>query len=190
MKAFKFTTGFKSDSEKISLDYRKDLGLKFHDPLPASLLSKHLRIKVLSPHDVFGNDSPMIEVLLSSKEWSALTMTAKSGERLIILHNAHSVARQESDIMHELAHVICKHETGEKARINGAEILLRKYDERQEREAEWLGGCLQIPREALVWHLARNYDIKRIASVFSASQQMVQFRMNYTGVKRQLSHWH
>jgi len=113
-----------------------------------------------------------------------------SGNRIIIHNNKNSKYRQESDLMHELAHVICEHETPDNRRIDGFEILLRNYNEQQEKEAEWLGGCLQLPRDALVWHIKRNLSVKEIAEVFSASQTMVRFRINSTGVNRQSARWY
>ena len=92
--------------------------------------------------------------------------------------------------MHEIAHVICKHEKYESRRMDGVDILLRTYDEQQEKEAEWLGGCLQLPREALLWHIQKNRSVKEIAEFFTASEKMVRFRMNSTGVKRQSSRWY
>ena len=92
--------------------------------------------------------------------------------------------------MHEIAHVVCNHETPDTSRIDGVDILLRSYNEQQEKEAEWLGGCLQLPREALLWHIKKNHSVKEIAEHFTASEKMVKFRINTTGVKRQSSRWY
>jgi Zn-dependent peptidase ImmA (M78 family) len=89
--------------------------------------------------------------------------------------------------MHELSHVICEHETPDNRRIDGIEILLRNYNEQQEKEAEWLGGCLQLPRDALLWHIKRNHNVTDLSELFSASETMVKYRIYFTGVKRQAS---
>lgn len=190
MESFKFNRGFKTESERKAVLYRKELGLKPYDPLPSENLSRYLKIKIITPSDVLSKTSNNYKILANSKEWSALTLICKSGDRVIIHNEKNSKARQESDLMHEIAHVICKHDTSERTRINGEDILLRTYNEEQEKKAEWLGGCMQLPREALLWHLRRNHSIKEIATIFSASESMVRFRINSTGVKRQAAKWY
>lgn len=190
MESFKFKRGFKTESEKKALDYRKVLDLKTYDPLPAEIISQYLNIKILAPSDILNNKSINYSILTSSKDWSALTLISKVGNRIIIHNDRHSKARKESDLMHEIAHVICKHDTSERTKINGEDILLRTYNEEQEKEAEWLGGCMQLPREALLWHLRRNVSVKEIATIFSASESMVRFRINSTGVKHQAAKWY
>ena len=190
MAGFNFKRGFKKESEEKAIFFRRELGLQPYAPLPAHSLSEHLNIKVLTPSEILEKTSDSYKILMNSKEWSALTLPCISGERIIIHNNKNSKYRQESDLMHELAHVICEHETPDNSRIDGIGILLRNYNEQQEKEAEWLGGCLQLPREALLWHIQRNRSVKEIAEFFIASEKMVRFRINSTGVKRQYSKWY
>jgi hypothetical protein len=56
------------------------------------------------------------------------------------------------------------------------------------RLANCLGGCLQLPREALLWALKRGMTKNEIADFYEASIQMVTKRINETGVIRQLSY--
>jgi Zn-dependent peptidase ImmA (M78 family) len=190
MAGFKFKRGFKKESEEKAIFFRRELGLQPYDPLPAQRLSEYLNIKILTPAEILEKTSNSYKILMSSKEWSALTLPCISGKRIIIHNNKNSIYRQESDLMHEIAHVVCNHETYESTRIDGVDILLRTFNEQQEKEAEWLGGCLQIPREALLWHIHRNRSVKEIAEFFIASEKMVRFRINSTGVSRQSSRWH
>ncbi len=190
MAGFEFKRGFKTGSEKKSVFFRKELGLQSYDPLPAIRLSEYLKIKVLTPAQILDKESDSYKILMKSKEWSALTLTCQSGNRIIIHNNKNSRFRQESDLMHEIAHIVCDHETHDSSRIDGVDVLLRTYNEQQEKEAEWLGGCLQLPREALLWQIKRNRSVKEIAEYFSASEKMVRFRINSTGVKRQSAKWY
>lgn len=190
MAGFKFKRGFKKESEEKAIFFRRELGLHPHDPLPAQRLSEYLNIKILTPSEILEKTSETYKILISSKEWSALTLPCISGNRVIIHNNKNSRYRQESDLMHELAHVICEHQTPERSRIDGVDLILRTYNEQQEKEAEWLGGCLQLPREALLWHIKRNRSVKEIAELFSASEKMVSFRINSTGVNRQSTRWY
>lgn len=46
----------------------------------------------------------------------------------------------------------------------------------------YLGGCLQIPRRGLLWAIQRQMTQTEIAVHFHASEEMVRFRSNVTGV--------
>lgn len=66
-------------------------------------------------------------------------------------------------------------------------MLLSRFDAAQEAEAAYLGGCLQIPREGLLWALRRHMSTAEIARHFGASELMVRYRRNVTGVDRQVA---
>ncbi len=182
---FKFKRGFKSQSEKKSIELRQNLSIKPSHPLPGKLLAEHLKTLIVLPESIPGLDRNALNCLLKSSgsEWSGAAVQAGS-QSLIIINDSHSLARQESSIMHELAHLICGHEMGKFEMLSDG-IFLRSYDENQEKEAEWLGGCLQLPRVALHFHYVRyKLSIEEISSKFNASEQMVQFRLNVCKVKR------
>ena len=63
---------------------------------------------------------------------------------------------------------------------------MRSYDEVQELEANTLGSTLQLPRPALVWALKSKMSIGEIATYYSASEEMVRFRIKMTGVMKQM----
>lgn len=183
--------GFKAKAERISNKLRSELGLKIHEPLCAFELAEHLNIDVVDPIslDINGNQ---LKVLLgtSSKSsgWSALTMVDKKNRKLILHNTKSSPARQQSDIMHELAHIICKHKVVE---LKGIPLpsFMRYYDKSQEAEAECLGSCLQLSRECLHWALTKgNMTENEIAENFLASYQMVKFRIGSTGLRKQLQY--
>ena len=85
--------------------------------------------------------------------------------------------------MHEIAHIICKH-AAPNSGING---FLRSYDEAQEEEARYMGGCLQIPREGLLWALRRRMTKEQIAKHFLSSVDLVRYRQNVTGADKQIA---
>jgi Zn-dependent peptidase ImmA (M78 family) len=110
-----------------------------------------------------------------SEDWSAgiLRLTPL----LIVYHQKHSPARRESDVMHEIAHVLLQHPMMSFSPVTG--LPLR--DPRHEDEATYLGGCLQIPRLGLEWAIKKGFGLIAIAEHFGASEEMVQFRCNMTG---------
>lgn len=178
--------GFKAETERQAAYYRRLLELQEHDPLPARQLADHLNITLLTPRDISGISEELLHTLLvtGTSYWSAAIFMKE--EKQYIIHNpTHSPFRQESDLMHEIAHAICNHELGDlETAMMDCIIPLRKYDKGQEDEAEWLGACLQLPQKALFHY----YKIKKmnesgISKLFNASEKMVRYRISVSGVK-------
>jgi Zn-dependent peptidase ImmA (M78 family) len=57
-----------------------------------------------------------------------------------------------------------------------------KRQQNNEDEATYLGGCLQIPKRGLLWATQRKMLLPQIAAHFGASEAMVLFRSNVTGI--------
>ena len=62
------------------------------------------------------------------------------------------------------------------------------YDSIQENEAKWLGGCLQLPRMALEWAFKKRMTEADIRRHFCVSNNMVKYRINMTGIRRQFAY--
>lgn len=183
--------GFKAKAERISARLREELGLEPFSPMCSFALASHLGVGVISP-DSLGLGKKELTVLMGTgtagSGWSALTMRNEKGKRIIIHNTLASKARQQSDLMHELAHIICEHEFN-KLEEYALPDYMRYYDRYQEAEAEYLGGCLQLSRECLMWAIVSAKMTKReIADKYIASIQMVNFRINSTGIRNQLKH--
>jgi Zn-dependent peptidase ImmA (M78 family) len=65
-------------------------------------------------------------------------------------------------------------------------LALRTYDPAQESEADWLAGCLLLPREALLEARKRGVTDEELCGRYGVSGDMLRFRINATGVERQL----
>lgn len=183
--------GFKAKAEKIAQDYRENLGKNVCDPLCAFDLAKYLNIAVYGAHE-FITDSKSLQSLSSTgidkSGWSALTMTTESNNTIIIHNTFHSSARQQSDIMHELSHIICGHKI-EDARLINLPIGMRDYNPLHEEEANCLGSTIQLPRNALQWAKKERMTDMEIASYFNASIEMVLYRLRMSGVLKQFSYY-
>lgn len=181
-----YKRGFKTWTEKKAMELRQVLDIRIHEPMPSKLLAEHYKIKIVTPEEFSLDSRTLSSLMLSgSTQWSAVTL-GKPAPCLIIHNPTHSIARQESNIMHELAHVICGHEMCSiNSELSGSIIPLRKYDETQETEAEWLGACLQLPSKVLYECYVKNKMTElEISSTFNASVEMVRYRINVTGVKK------
>jgi hypothetical protein len=177
--------GFKTWAEKETLRLRQKLGIRATERLPARILAADLGVIVQDPQQIPGMTPELLATLLrDGSGWSAVTLPAV--EPVIVIHNPlHSLPRQESDLMHEIAHLLCRHQCGG-VTLLGA-LPCRTFDPEQEEEAEWLGACLQIPRDGLLWCLKQGWDTVAIAEHFGASVKQAQHRRNRTGVDSQLS---
>lgn len=180
-----FKKGFKNWAEDRSVFYRKALGLSPFAPLKAFDLVRHFQIDLFRPHDFEGLTTKDLLALAKTKHsWSAVTVKKPNGGFLIIYNNAHALTRTESDLMHEMAHIICGHESSSVKIHPDLGFPLRKHNQEQEDEAEWMGGCLQLPRQALVWALNRGMSMKEVGDYFKASLSMVRYRLNVTGLMK------
>ncbi len=179
--------GFKTESEQRAEELRRELKLASTAPLPARTLASHLGVAVVGPEEIPGMTPILIHQLLVAdvESWSATTI---SGEQCtVVIHNsAHGPGRQESDLMHELAHLLCEHRPSEIVQLEGFPFPLRTFDPTAEDEASWLGACLQLLRAALWWGARRGMTVDGFVDYFGASEEMVRYRRKITGVDVQL----
>lgn len=178
--------GFKTKCENISLQLRRELGLKKSAPMVAKDLAEHLDVLLWKPSDILGLPKETVTVLTRKGRafWSAVTISF--GEINTIIYNpSHSPARQSSDIMHELSHILLNHEPSQMMVSPNNPFVLRSYNDLLEEEASWLAGCLLLPREALVHIEVASMSINEACETYQVSRKLLTYRMNITGVNRQ-----
>lgn len=178
--------GYKTWAEREACAARTRIGLTDSARLPARALLKGLKAFVTTPGLIQGMTAADIVQLTQTDptSWSAIT-GGYEGMTFVIVNDAHSPARQESNLHHEAAHLIRDHRPSRILKING--LTIREYDKDAEAEAEWLAGCLHIPRTALLKAARHGYDDSAIGQRFLASPEMVRFRRSVTGIDRQLA---
>ena len=178
--------GFKTWAENQSLRARRTCGIAPSSSLPARTLAGKLNVDLFAVNEIPELPATVVSQLLNKfgSNWSAATIPVDDFH-IIVFNPIHLPARQESDIMHELAHILCGH-TAETVRGPDVPFVLRVFNEEQEEEAKWLGGCLQVPRAALLWMVRRGYSSEAITEIFNASEEMVTYRRNITGIDKQL----
>ena len=180
--------GFKSRCEQISKTYRDALSLSLDDPLSYKDLANYLGILVWSIKEIPNLDKKYILRLteIDKDEWSALTIT-EGGNHLIILNPTNSKRRQENDAMHEISHIILEHEPKNVIKIHKI-LFANNYDKEIEDEANWLAATLLLPRQGLLSVYRKTREISAVANRFGVSTQLVNMRINQTGIKYQLQH--
>lgn len=171
----------------MALQVRSDLRLNKIAPLPPESLAEHLGVQLWSPQDILGLSREALNQLRRDKDsWSAVTV-AFDGIEAVIYNNRHIKNRQSSDIMHELSHIILDHKPIEMMLFSkDLDIVLRDYNEDTEEEANWLSGCLLLPREALIHIRTQMMDEQTVKDTYQVSSTLLRYRMNMTGVERQI----
>jgi Zn-dependent peptidase ImmA (M78 family) len=177
--------GFKSWCENIAAIQRKILGLKQLDPLDPWKLAKHMNTIVWKADEVPDIDKHSLKILEDDKDsWSAVTLNVGEA-KLVILNPSHSQLRLNSDLMHELAHIIIGHTAHRMDFFDDDLSILNTHNKDQEDEAQWLAGCLLLPR-IVVEDLVRNgFTIDEVKLKYGVSEDMYKYRKSITGVSKQ-----
>lgn len=145
----KLRRGFKAEAEYYAGLFRKELGIEPHGPLCPYTLAEHLEVPVrgLSSHPGVPADIKQFWKRGVDDTFSAVTIA--DGTYKEVVHNDfHHQRRQNSDISHELAHIILGHSLSAPIGKNGERI----YDSEIEEEAKWLGCTLLLPKKSSVLH--------------------------------------
>lgn len=186
-----FSRGFKTWCETVALQQRRSLQLRATDPLDPSVLATSIGVEVHSVDEIPGLDADVLHVLRGegADSWSAVTL-ADGVKSVIILNSAHSAGRSASNLMHELAHLVIGHRPGRIDITEDGTLMLQTYDRQQEDEANWLAGCLLLPRPALMFIERQGLEANSAARVYGVSTQMLQYRRQVTGVQYQMRRRH
>jgi Zn-dependent peptidase ImmA (M78 family) len=183
-----FERGFKAWCERLSLEKRKELGIRPRDPLSPSLLADNLGITVWTIEMVPGLSEAAKKILLDddSGSWSAATVCTEN-RNLIILNSSHTPGRQASNLMHELAHHLLAHKPSPLEVSPTGVMVLHDYSRKQEEDADWLSACLLLPRDALVHIKRRHLEIADAAKEYGVSLSMLKYRLDVSGVNYQFT---
>lgn len=175
--------GFKAQCERLVSELRRELGVGVHGPLDPLHLAAHLdvpveplsslrpRVRAAVDHVLHG-DRSVLSGLTIFPDWPAR-------RRVVLYNDGNSVARQASDITHELAHGLLLHEPRQ-AVVRGC----RNYQRDEEDEAAWLSGALLIPAPAAVRIARRGLSEQEAGDEYGVSPDMVRWRLNVTAARR------
>ena len=174
--------GFKAEAEREAARVRKELGLASRDRLDPRDLAKHLSVSIVDAGELV--DVAELEDLerLQAFAFSAATFEIEQ-RKIIVVSPLRNTGRQNSDIAHELAHVMLKHDLSEIREVDGMPFRTCKPDE--EEEATAFGGTLLLPRPLLLSAARRQASVEQIANQYDVTVEMARFRYNTTGVAKQ-----
>jgi Zn-dependent peptidase ImmA (M78 family) len=176
--------GFKAEAERLAASVREDLGLSPHDELSLDAAAEHLGIRLVSAETLVDLDRLNELERLQAFSFSACTFDI-DGVSVIVYNPIRSEARRRSDIAHEISHIILDHQLSELREIAGVPFRSCRPD--QEEEATNLGGTLLLPRPMLIKAATRGMSIEQVAKDYRVTTDMARFRLNTTGVTRQVA---
>lgn len=172
--------GFKSEAERRATEIRERLGCGDNDPVPLDALARDLGVRMVSADKLVPIEQLEELQELQADAFSAATFRLSDGRRIVVYNPLHSPGRTRSNQAHELAHITLGHTLRTVETVGDQSFVT--CDVEQEEEADWMGGCLLLPRPLL---LRAAYDGKtaaQIAEEHSTSETMARFRLNASGV--------
>jgi Zn-dependent peptidase ImmA (M78 family) len=172
--------GFKSEAEKLASSVRERLGCEPEEPVPLDALADDLGVEMI-PADRLVPLERLRELQhLQDDAFSAATFRRSNGRRVVVYNPLHSPGRTRSNQAHELSHIALQHTLRTIEKVG--EMSFMTCDVEQEEEADWLGGCLLLPRPVLLAAAYQGKTAAQIADEHQTSEQMARFRLNASGV--------
>ena len=175
--------GFKAEAERRAESIRRELGKRPADPVDAVEVARHLGAGVRAADELTTLSKLRALEEFQPGAFSACTFTI-DGRHVIVYNPLSAPVRTQSDIAHEVAHILLEHKVKDVQKLGG--IAFYTCDGEEEQEANWLAGCLLLPRPLLLRALKRGLDARGIADEYGISERMAAYRLRTTGVERQL----
>lgn len=176
--------GFKAEAERLADGIRAEMGLRSADPAFPRAVAAHLGIEVRLGDELVGRERFIELEQIQPGAFFACTFRPTPERTVVVLSPLSVETRQNSDLAHELAHIILEHDLSRLERVGNLTFFVCDSD--QEEEAAWLSGCLLLPRPLLISQLKSGVGALDIAARLGVSEHMVTYRINVTGVRRQL----
>ena len=176
--------GFKSEAAALAKEVRAELGLGRLDRLDPRQLASHLNIPLVHLSDFLGTVSGA-EHFLSVERNAFSALTVFHGHRRMIVHNdSHTEARRNSNVAHELAHALLRHEP---AAALDSKTGCRDWDDMKEEEAQWLAGELLVTSDMALAVARDRLTRSQAMSRFGVSEAMLTWRINKTGATKRVA---
>jgi Zn-dependent peptidase ImmA (M78 family) len=175
--------GFLAEAEREAKHIRAELGVGPAEPVDVFQIAKHLGVRVIAADELIDPTRLHDLERLQAFAFSACTFDI-DGTKVVVVNPLRTRARRASDVAHELAHLLLDHRLDEIRIV--ADVPFRTCRPDQEEEATNLGGTLLLPRPLLLSAVRHGLDEQAIAAQYDVTTEMARFRINRTGVRRQL----
>lgn len=174
----KLRRGFVKEANEYASEFREELNLHNSDPICPFVLCEYLQIPIigLSQHPTIPNSVKSYFGSRGQDDFSATTLV--DGNFKEIVHNDyHHPKRQNSNIVHELAHILLGHEARPPMLQDGC----RNIDKTIEHEANELGWVILIPKIAAMRALEKFGSLSEAAEFYNVSLKLMTYRVRKSG---------
>jgi len=175
----KLRRGFLKEAEDISLSFRQEMGVLTSQPLCAFELCDFLGIPFRAVSTISDLNNEWMSVLKSAPgvDTKFFATTIKpNGIPEILYNDIVSLVRQQSDMCHEVAHIVLGHQPQALMGNDGC----RNYDRVMEREAHELGYNILVPKPSALFAV-ENFPTRQItARHFGVSLPLLEYRIRKT----------
>ena len=179
--------GFKASANRIALGLRRQMGLAETAPIDLGRLAERLGLSVV-PISAFGDACPEAVAQLTQYDagaFSALLLPLYKGRRIILFNDANSPGRRNSDLAHEVSHVLLAHPP--RSLFDGSGC--RNFDRDMEAQANCLASHILIPNEAARNIVYSRRDPGAVCAAYGVSRDMLKYRLNASGAQKQHERW-
>ena len=173
----KLRRGFKKEAEEYAADFRNELDLPLDGRLDPFRVASHLEIPVVGLSKLEGFlESEDYEV--GEDEFSAATIHDHTF-KMIVHNDRHYPQRQNSNVMHEIAHILLGHPphpplTGDRC---------RNFNRMLETEAKELSFALLVPKLAALKIIESGLTVPQGSIVLGVSKDLLQYRIDITDAR-------
>jgi hypothetical protein len=189
--------GFKAQAERHAAQLRDAVNCSDRETMCLPKLAAHLKVEVVAGHRALGSADPFYALHQEQPgAFSGATFHLPDG-RIVVVYNpivyetgdllsaraAQTHGRTRSDVAHELSHLVLGHDLREIKTIAGHPFFT--CDPEQEQEANWLAGCLLLPRPMLVAAARRGEADDHVAAQHHVTIEMARWRMSVSGARMQ-----
>lgn len=171
--------------EKKGQELRNLLNLSPTDVLDPIQLAHHMGVLIFSPQDIPGLPENVINQLLIQDVdgWSAGCIKLPNSKRAVIYNSMHPETRIRATVMEELAHIYLGHKAISLLKIQDGISIRSEYNEKQEKEAYWVGAAALLPLDILRHYQTNKFSRNDLATNHGVSVALVKFRENVTHTK-------
>lgn len=176
--------GFKAEAERRATDLRTKIGLAPAASATSEQLAAAAGITIVDAATLIDVERLVELENIQAFAFSACTFEIRE-RRIIVTNPLRSGGRRNSDVAHELSHVLLEHDLAEVRDVGG--MFFRTCEPGEEEEATSLGGTLLLPRPLLLKAAAKGWGADEVAEMHGVTTEMARYRLNTTGVQRQVA---